>query len=965
MNAESESGRHSASLSRHRSVWEMRSDSWINMVDDLSRLAILPPEHAEYNGRLKQLLLTIAMLAPVESYWAFPGHRVFGELCDWIERGELARAHHTARRIHRVLAARTYRHEAGALEGDGELPSQIETDSERRAQLSRPYFEVLIVDEMSASEEAALRRRVERKRTADDDFIFDVVVVPSFEDALIATLVNFNLQAVVIRHGFPFRSVYHNDMLRRFLDGMDEGIETMPESERGPLLGRQIAQLRPELDLYLVTDVNVEDIAARLGETFKRIFFGEEDHIELSSSIMKGVGERHRTPFFNALREYAKQPTGVFHALPLARGKSIMNSSWIGDLAEFYGMNLFMAETSATSGGLDSLLDPVGPLKLAQEYAARAFGARRTYFATNGTSTCNKIVVQAMVRPDDIVLVDRNCHKSHHYGLVLAGAQVAYLDSYPLDQYSMYGAVPIRHIKQTLLDFKRAGTLDRVRMVLLTNCTFDGIVYDVERVMMECLAIKHDLVFLWDEAWFAFACCHPIYRQRTGMASAAKLCSMLHSPEYAQRYAAFCASIDWNNEEQILNTRLLPDPSITRLRVYATHSTHKTLTALRQGSMIHVWDQDFKDKAEEAFHEAYMTHTSTSPNYQILASLDVGRRQVELEGYELVQRQLELAMSLREQVLRHPLLKRYVRFLRVGDVVPPEFRESGVDSYYNDENGWNNLETAWRTDEFALDPTRATLYIGATGVDGDTFKNKELMDKYGIQINKTSRNTVLFMTNIGSTRSAVAYLLEVLVKIARDVDNRITDMSAVERRIHDKRVRSLTLEQPPLPDFSSFHFAFRGRSVEGRAETRDGDIRSAFFLSYDHANCEYIDMNEAANAIRAGRELVSALFVIPYPPGFPILVPGQVISADILTFMAALDVREIHGFRPELGFRVFSDVALERAAQATAARAALALSDRAAEPQKDDTHGALNVVPVAALGEPTHPVKRTATRTRK
>ena len=139
---------------------------------------------------------------------------------------------------------------------------------------------------------------------------------------------------------------------------------------------------------------------------------------------MKGVGERHRTPFFNALREYAKQPTGVFHALPLARGKSIMNSNWIGDLAQFYGMNLFMAETSATSGGLDSLLDPVGPLKVAQEYAARAFGAKRTYFATNGTSTCNKIVVQALVRPDDIVLVDRNCHKSHHYGMVLAGAQV-------------------------------------------------------------------------------------------------------------------------------------------------------------------------------------------------------------------------------------------------------------------------------------------------------------------------------------------------------------------------------------------------------------------------------------------------------------------------------------------------------------------------------------------------------------
>src|SRR4030095_7132610 len=174
-----------------------------------------------------------------------------------------------------MLAAQTYRHHTAALDSEAELPSQIEADAERQAPLARPYFEVLIVDEMSASEEDALRRRVQRKRTADDDFIFDVVVVPSFEDALIATLVNFNLQAVVIRHGFPFRSVNHNDMLRRFLDGMDEGIEKMAEVERGPLLGRQIAQIRPELDLYLVTDVNVEAIAAQVGEVFKRIFFGE------------------------------------------------------------------------------------------------------------------------------------------------------------------------------------------------------------------------------------------------------------------------------------------------------------------------------------------------------------------------------------------------------------------------------------------------------------------------------------------------------------------------------------------------------------------------------------------------------------------------------------------------------------------------------------------------------------------
>lgn len=222
-----------------------------------------------------------------------------------------------------------------------------------------------------------------------------------------------------------------------------------------------------------------------------------------------------------------------------------------------------------------------------------------------------------------------------------------------------------------------------------------------------------------------------------------------------------------------------------------------------------------------------MTHTSTSPNYQILASLDVGRRQVELEGYELIQRQLELAMSLREQVLHHPAqaLLPLSAHRRPGSAFA--YRESAVDNYYNDETGWDNLEAAWRTDEIRARPHPRDTVIGATGMDGDTFKNKELMDKYGIQINKTSRNTVLFMTNIGSTRSAIAYLIEVLIKIARDVDARVADMSVIERRIHENACTRSRWSKPPLPNFSGFHFAFRGRSVEGRGGVRDGDIRSA------------------------------------------------------------------------------------------------------------------------------------------
>ena len=356
------------------------------------------------------------------------------------------------------------------------------------------------------------------------------------------------------------------------------------------------------------------------------------------------------------------------------------------------------------------------------------------------------------------------------------------------------------------------------------------------------------------------------------------------------------------------------------VRAYATQSTHKTLTSLRQGSMIHVHDQHFKTKVEDSFHEAYMTHTSTSPNYQIIASLDLGRRQVELEGFELVQKQVEMAMVLRQKVRSHPLLSKYFDFLSVENMIPEEFRQSGIRKYYDPEDGWARIWEAWANDEFALDGTRLTLYVGDIGVDGDTFKNLHLMDKYGIQINKTSRNTVLFMTNIGTTRSSVAYLIEVLVKIAKELDEQLADASPAERRIHDRRVKSLTEELPPLPDFSRFHGAFR---PDG-ADTPEGDIRKAFFLAYNDDNCDYLPIEDDSidSILAGGGEVVSAMFVIPYPPGFPILVPGQILSAEILAFMRALDVKEIHGYRPELGLRVFRATALDGAIKAVSSKAA-------------------------------------------
>ncbi|MCV7354637.1 aminotransferase class I/II-fold pyridoxal phosphate-dependent enzyme [Mycolicibacterium fluoranthenivorans] len=895
----------------YNSVWQFRGDAWCRLeeaADRLTRPSTTGDLKEEYVAICHDLLIN---LAPLEPYWAFPGSPQFAKIQRLFNAGAYDKFAHTVARINRALTTESYRtgdvDTAGADDTADLFPADPRTlesqPANRREQL---YFEVLVVEKMTEAQERALRKEVRSWRRPDDEFVYELVVVGSGDEALIAARLNVNLQAVVIRRRFSHQSPRDLTTLSEFIDhelSHDLDDHKSPD-ERAAILAKSLHELRPELDLFLMTEIEVEDIAGRLGQSFRRVFHAREGVLELHLSILQGVAARYRTPFFSALKQYSHRPTGVFHALPISQGKSIVNSHWIKDMVGFYGLDVFMAETSATCGGLDSLLEPTGPLRESQQLAAEAYGSRHTYFVTNGTSTANKIVTQSLVAPGDIVLLDRNCHQSHHYGMMLAGANVVYLEAYPLADYTMYGAVPLREIKSKLLALKAAGKLDRVKMISLTNCTFDGIVYDTERVMEECLAIKPDLVFLWDEAWFAFARFHPVYRQRTAMETARRLRTKLADPEYRVSYTEQLTHEGPLSDEELLNRRLRPDPAEARVRVYATQSTHKTLTSLRQGSMIHVFDQDFEQKVSEAFHEAYMAHTSTSPNYQILASLDLGRRQVALEGVELVQRQIENAMQLRDAIDNHPLLSKYMSCLRTSDLIPQQFRPSGIAQPLR--SGLKNMMAVWDSDEFVLDPSRITLSIGRTGYDGDQFKREQLMDRHGVQINKTSRNTVLFMTNIGTTRSSVAFLVEVLVKIAGELEESISEMGLGERARFEQKVRRLTTNSASLPNFSGFHPVFRDGT-----QTPEGDVRRAFYLSYDDTHCEYLSTDEIFDKIDAGAQVVSATFVTPYPPGFPVLVPGQVFSQEILTFLRELDTPEIHGYKPELGFRVYTEKAIE------------------------------------------------------
>lgn len=654
-------------------------------------------------------------------------------------------------------------------------------------------------------------------------------------------------------------------LLPALLDGGDvQAVVLQAPADAGTTaLAEALRAARPEVELYLLTADDFDAVDRALYAAFDRVFADGDSLRNVIQTLLHALSQRQSAPFFEALAGYSRRPVGAFHALPLARGGSLQASPWMADFAGFFGDGILMAETSATQGGLDSLLQPTGPLREAQRLAARAYGAARTWFVTNGTSTANKIVVQALVQPGDLVLINRDCHKSHHYALVQAGANAVYLDGWRLPAHGLYGAVPIAHLVQTLQAIRTAGKLDRVRLVVLTHCTFDGLVYDAEAVMLAALAIKPDLVFLWDEAWFAFARFSPALRPRTAMEAARRLTDRFRSEAYRQQWQAHCATLADGELPR------LPDPDRVQVRVWATQSTHKTMTSFRQGSMIHARDEDFDDNVAPEFHEAFMTHTSTSPSYPILASLDAGRRQAHLEGHARVATAIGHAARLRAEIAGRPLLRRWFRVLDLEDFQTPA------------------------GEGFALDPTKLTLDLSRTGISGAAFR-RLLMEQYQIQVNKTATASVLLMTGIGTRDGDLLQLMDALMAIAEDLE---------------RSRRPLTVgatETAPLPDFSAFHSAFQ--PLPG---VTAGDLRRAFYLGYDEVNYRHLPLPECLLRLAHGEELVASSFVTPYPPGFPVLVPGQRLTEAVVRCLIAAADGEIHGLDPQRGLRVFVPDALE------------------------------------------------------
>ncbi len=466
-------------------------------------------------------------------------------------------------------------------------------------------------------------------------------------------------------------------------------------------------------------------------------------------------------PLAAALMAFTQEYEYSWHTPGHTGGTAFLKSPVGRIFFDFFGENLLRSDLSISVGALGSLLDHTGPIGEHERYAARVFGAHRSYCVTNGTSTSNRVIFTAAVGRDQIALCDRNCHKSIEHGLVLTGGIPTYL--VPLrNRYGIIGPIPPERLAQPAIAAAiRANplvtdTVDaRPVYSVVTNSTYDGLCYDARRV--EALLDPSVDRIHFDEAWYAYARFNPIYQHRHAMHGDPKH----HS-----------------------------GPT-----VFATHSTHKLLAALSQASLLHIRDGR-RAIPHERFNESFMMHASTSPLYPIIVSNDVTAAMMEGPGgVALTTESIQEAVAFRQTMGRV-----HRQFADKGDwffstwnadTVTDErgrtvaFEDAAPERLARDPDAWvlhpgqqwhgfGDLEDGY----CMLDPIKVSVVTPGVAAAGGLETRgvpaalvTAYLHRRGVEVEKTTDFTILFLFSIGITKGKWGTLLNALLDFKRDYDD--------------------------------------------------------------------------------------------------------------------------------------------------------------------------------------------------
>ncbi|ROQ52882.1 MULTISPECIES: Orn/Lys/Arg decarboxylase N-terminal domain-containing protein [Pseudomonas] len=589
-------------------------------------------------------------------------------------------------------------------------------------------------------------------------------------------------------------------------------------------------------------------------------------------------------PFFKALVQHTAQSNYSWHTPGHGGGVAYRKSPVGQAFHQFFGENTLRSDLSVSVPELGSLLDHTGPLAAAEARAARNFGADHTFFVINGTSTANKIVWHSMVGRDDLVLVDRNCHKSVLHAIIMTGAIPLYLCP-ERNELGIIGPIPLSEFSREAIQAKieanllAAGREPRVKMAVVTNSTYDGLCYNAEmikQVLGNSVEVLH-----FDEAWYAYAAFHEFFAGRYAMGTSRSADSPL---------------------------------------VFSTHSTHKLLAAFSQASMIHVQDGGARQLDRDRFNEAFMMHISTSPQYSILASLDVSSAMMEgPAGRSLLQEMFDEALSFRRALanLREHLADDDWWFSiwqppQVGGI----HRVATEDWLLQPQAEWHGFGDV-SEDYVLLDPIKVTLVmpgLDAGGSLGEHGIPAAVVSKFlwerGLVVEKTGLYSFLVLFSMGITKGKWSTLLTELLEFKRNYDANTALLQSLPcvaqldpLRYHGMGLRDLC---------EQLHECYRANATAKqlkRLYTRLPEVVMKPGDAYDKLVRGEVEAVPIERLI--GR--VAAVMLVPYPPGIPLIMPGERFTEstrsiiDYLGFARAFDrgfpgfVADVHGLQHEVG----------------------------------------------------------------
>lgn len=583
-------------------------------------------------------------------------------------------------------------------------------------------------------------------------------------------------------------------------------------------------------------------------------------------------------PFFKALLDYAEDGSYSWHCPGHSGGVAFLKSPVGQMFHQFFGENMLRADVCNAVDELGQLLDHTGPVAASERNAARIFNADHCFFVTNGTSTSNKMVWHHEVAPGDVVVVDRNCHKSILHSIIMTGAIPVFLRP-TRNHFGIIGPIPQSEFTPEAIKAKiKANPLlagvdpetVKPRILTLTQSTYDGVLYNTETIKGMLDGYVEALHF--DEAWLPHACFHPFYGSFHAMGK----------------------------------KRARPQKSL----VYSTQSIHKLLAGISQASHVLVQDATENKLDRHLFNEAYLMHTSTSPQYAIIASCDVAAAMMEPPGgTALVEESIMEALDFRRAMRK--VDQEYGKDWWFKVWGPDKLVEEGIgradDWIIKGEartakwHGFGNLAEGFNM----LDPIKSTVVTPGLDLNGKFAKTgipaaivTKFLAEHGVIVEKTGLYSFFILFTIGITKGRWNTLLSALQQFKDDYAKN----QPMWRILPEFCQQFPRYERMGLADLCQYVHELYAKYDIARLSTEIylSDLKPAMKPSDAFAHIAHRKTERVEIDLLEGR--ITTALITPYPPGIPLLIPGEVFNrkiVDYLKFARAFN-EECPGFETDI-----------------------------------------------------------------